>query len=480
MKDKKSLIEFLSNHAESNSVSFHMPGHKGGDLFRRFGYGEYIHNLVDVDVTEIYGADNLFAPTGVILDLMERYASAYGAKKSFLSVGGSSNGLMASIMAAVEQTGDRSASVVIARNSHKSIFNGVMLSGAKPIYVYPEIVEDLGVVGEIKSQAVEKVLRENREQNRCIAAVVLASPNYYGICSDIKAVSEICKSYGVPLIVDQAHGAHLKFMNPDLAAENLGADIVVNSIHKTLASFTQTAVVNLMSDAVDESLLAQKLQMIQSSSPSYILMSSLDLNERIMSPELFADWNDNLDWFYDAASGITGLRVYSGTRFDRTKLLLDMSSLGVDGRTLERLLRDKGIYLELSDSIVAMAMTGIGNKREDYERLLGALDEIRGGQEKGAVISGDTSIRSFGHLFSKDRERPLGEFNNPRETEVINLKDAAGRIAAEAIVPYPPGVILVAGGEIIEAEDVDYLLKAVDAEEIILGVDPNGYINVKK
>src|SRR5665647_1872789 len=245
-KERNTKIEeFVLEHAAEKPVSFHMPGHKGSGFYKRFGYVDFMNNFFDYDITEIEGADNLFQREGIIKAVSEKYARLYGVKQSFLLINGTSCGLISAILATVP----KGKKIVMARNSHKSVFNALNLAGIEPIYAYPELIEDWKISGAITSFEIEEILRRNPDAE----AVILPSPNYYGICSDIEEISEIVHKFGKILIVDQAHGAHLNFFNHykiegfPLAAERAGADIVVNSTHKTLASLTQSAVLNVCS-----------------------------------------------------------------------------------------------------------------------------------------------------------------------------------------------------------------------------------------
>lgn len=480
-----SLIGFLKEHADHGMVSFHMPGHKGSNIFEEFGYGDFIKNLVDMDVTEIPGADNLFQPETVIKEIMDRYASYYECKKTFLSIGGSSAGLIASILATAERS-----IVVMARNCHKSIYNGVQLAGAKPVYIYPEDS------GEISPSKIKETLSELHESADMPAdfriAVVIPSPNYYGVVSDIKSISEICHEYGAVLIVDQAHGAHLKMFSKGgvdempQPAEELGADVVVNSIHKTLASFTQTAIINVCSDRIDIESLADKLQMIQSSSPSYILMSSIEMNIDILEEhgdQLTKRWKENLDYFYKKAATIPKLKISQGfgedkpsedyPGFDRTKILLDMREAGLGGYMLERELEKRGIVLELSDSNIAMAMTGIGNTREDYDRLLAVLRELSLLETDGRALKDGLSSydaqSSDGtpddYHSSNDADYVLGK------EEVDAILSHIGEVAREAVIPYPPGVPLIAKGEMITEDLIKEAIGIRQQGQKVIGLD---------
>ena len=502
--NEMSLLDFLRTRATEGRVSFHMPGHKGGAFFRRLGYEDYIRNLVDLDITEIPGADNLFQPEGVIKQVMERYKALYDAGASLLSVGGSSNGLMAAIMSLCNP-GDE---ILIARNCHKSVYNGIALAGAKATYIYPEIVEGYGFSGEITPIAVKQAI-DSMESGKP-KVVVITSPNYYGILSDIDGIAGVCHEHNIPLIVDQAHGAHLKFTkgdgsslqkfakgdgsllqketsNTSWAAEDLGADVVVNSIHKTLAAFTQTAVVNVMSDLVNADDIADKLEMLESSSPSYILMSSLDLNAEILEREgtgLMKEWMDNLDKFYEEAKEIEGLVVYEAPCHDRTKILLDMTERGIPGTKLEEMLAHRGVDLELSDNRIAMAMTGIGNRWEDYEKLLEALRDISLHEESSSKESGPSKNLKKLDIFTK----PSVEFSLDKSTVLSNCsgeegkvfyKEAVGEIAGKPIIPYPPGIPLVVPGEVLTEDILEEAVSMRMSGHKVLGIDIDGRVWIK-
>ena len=278
-----SLEQFLLEHSRARTVSFHMPGHKGSAFYRQYGHDAFLNDIMDCDVTEIPGADHLFQAEGRIRQIEERYARLYGARASYLLVNSTSGGLMAAIMAAVPRGG----SLIMARHSHKAVFNALQMAGVHPVFAYPEFVPEWNIPGPVQPQEILRCIREHPDAS----AVILPSPNYYGICSDIQAIADLCHAEGKMLIVDQAHGAHLAMFQRFDAGEGLslppsaeagGADLVVGSIHKTLASLTQSAVLHVMSDRVDCTRLEDKLQAVQSSSPSYLLMTSLEINADIL------------------------------------------------------------------------------------------------------------------------------------------------------------------------------------------------------
>lgn len=483
----KAITKFLTEHADRNPVSFHMPGHKGSRIYRENGYGDFLDKIMDCDITEIPGADNLFQTEGIIVETMKKYEKLYGVKKSYLLVNGSSGGLIAAILACVKPGGK----LIMARNSHKSIFNALGLAAIEPVYAYPEEAEGCGILGEVTVDEIARCMDENPDAE----AVILPSPNYYGICSDVRAIAEEVHKRGKVLIVDQAHGAHLKFFGkygeaagsadrdgrnsfPE-SAEEQGADIVINSIHKTLASFTQSALLNLCSDRVNPFLLEDKLQTIESSSPSYPMMATLDINAALLDisgERLIIQWADNLDYFYAEAGKIPGLSVLMPRNLDRTKLNIDMSAYGINGNELEELLMERDIFIELVTGNIVMCMTGIGNTRSDYERLLEALAEI----------AAQRQAEFKENAVHKRIEQPqvltriLEQRAVPTEKVFVPLKDAAGRVCASSIIPYPPGIPIVCPGEVIDEDVIEYIRERREAGEKVIGLTAEGTVCVGK
>ena len=467
---ERPIISFLTEHADKHTVSFHMPGHKGSAIYKKFGYTEFLEKMMDCDITEIIGADNLFQTEGILKAAQEEYAKLYGVKRAYMLVNGTSGGVIAAIMASVPKGGK----LVMARNSHKAIYNALLLADIQPVYAYPEMIEEYGISGEITAEEITRCLDENPDAS----AVILPSPNYYGICSDIRKIAEIVHSRGKILIVDQAHGAHLKFFSDcgfsDMpqSAEEQGADIAVNSIHKTLASFTQSAALTFNSDLLDHYTLEDKLQMIQSTSPSYILMGSLDINADIIKnhkEEVFTAWHDALAYFYAEAENIPGLAVIRDAKLDFTKINLDMSAYGLSGAELEHLLMEKGIYAELTTGNILMCMTGIGNTKADMEKLLEALREIAASHPlaEGKKQTPPAVLEARFELCAV-----------PSKKERVPLSEGAGRICASSIIPYPPGIPFICPGERITDEVITYIAALREAGEKVIGVNAEGEIIV--
>lgn len=453
-----------------------MPGHKGSRIYRENGYGYFLDKIMDCDITEIPGADNLFQTEGIIAETMKKYERLYGVKKSYLLVNGSSGGLISAILACVRPGGK----LIMARNSHKSIFNALGLASIEPVYAYPEEAEGCGILGEITAEEIVRCMDDNPDAD----AVILPSPNYYGICSNVRKIAEEVHKRGKVLIVDQAHGAHLRLFEkyagsgagcacaecgfPE-SAETQGADIVINSIHKTLASFTQSALLNLTSDRVNPFVMEDKLQTIESSSPSYLLMATLDINADLLEKSgerLIKEWTDNLEYFYTEAEKIPGLRVIMPQNMDRTKINIDMSAYGINGNELEVLLMERDIFIELVTGNIVMCMTGIGNTRRDYERLLQALEEIA--SQLGENKTCGQAIRPAGQ--PEVLTRVLEKKAVPVEKEFVLIDEAAGRVCGSSIIPYPPGIPIVCPGEVIDEAVIEYVKARRGAGEKVIGL----------
>ena len=503
----KTIIDFLNEQAreaanKTQHVSFHMPGHKGrGGIYERAGYGDFIRNIAACDITEIPGADALFCPETTIRAVMDNYADLYGVLHSELLVNGSSAGVMAAIMSSVQVGGK----LILGRNSHHSAFSALRLGGINPVYIRPEIDADSGLVSGISAEALEEACKEHPDAE----SVLITSPNYYGYLSDIGSLARIAHDYGMILIVDQAHGAHLKFFDQDAAAlreegayirhanhsaESLGADIVINSTHKTLLSFTGSGVLNVCSERVDVDSVSEMLRNLQTTSPSYILMGSLDINERIMREhghEIIENWRDNLIRFYKYAPRINGVTLVGaeeairaagaevsgaaygmyqcGAGLDMTKINISLASLGVSGDQLDRELRHKGIIPEMVHGEYVMLMTGAGNTAADYDRLLDVIKGISDsyGYSGGAAREPRSST-----------EFVLGVSDVPLEFESVPLYQADGRVLYDPVIVYPPGTPIACPGEIMSMDVLAYIAEAIERGEKVTGVDEEGIIRV--
>ena len=413
------LTEFINNYSASGAVSFHTPGHKGARFFQRPLIREAIGETgaaADRDITEIPGSGNLFAREGIIADIAEMYRKQSGSRASYLLVNGSTAGIQAALYS-VLSPGD---TVIVSPMPHRSVLNGIKLAGAKAVVMgsgeaYESCLE-LPKISDLTKPVTAKDIETMLDEYPAARAVLITHPNYFGVMSELAGIADICHARGLRLICDQAHGAHLQYFDryirdpegspsataeptadrcgsddsaaPEsirlapLSAERCGADIVIESTHKTLASFTQSAVAHIFSDSVLIQDFEEAFALFESSSPSYILMESLALNAEIMEKcggQLVREWNDNILYFRREAAIIPGVRLFTGAgedSLDSTKILLSVD--GMDGKQLEQSLIAHGIWPELAAGETVLFVTGIGNERSDYERLLDALREIAG------------------------------------------------------------------------------------------------------
>ena len=471
------LIEFLKRHAALGAASFHMPGHKGGKLYSRLGLANEFQYLPSLDITEIEGADNLFQPEGPLEQLMERYRRLYESKEAYLLVNGSSSGLMAAIWSCVSE-GDK---VIVGSNCHKSVINGLRIVGANPIYVEPEIEETFRCCGKVSAKAIKEKIDRWPEAK----VVILTSPNYYGITSPIEEIAKIVEANNGLLIVDQAHGAHLRWTEPKLAAEVNGAHLVICSTHKTLGSFTQSALLLVMSPKVDLGRLEDGLQIFQTSSPSYLLMASLEINAYILEnygKELFSQWMENVEWFLEEANKIKEVEVLRCPGLDTTKLNIRMKAGNkmVNGQWLERKLREKDVYLELYSHDMAMALTGIGNETADYKKLINALKGIvkeAGDVSKNYGSEGALEINHGPEGCSPKGGELEGSFM-PKVTELVMLEEAIGQVCGQSLVPYPPGIPVISVGQTYTSEILEEMYALRKKGMKVLGMTIDGRVYV--
>ena len=372
------LQEKLEKYYKEDYLPMHMPGHKRNVelLGEKLPY--------KIDITEIDGFDDLHHAEGLIKNIENKAKKIFESKRSFLLVNGSTCGILAGIRSVVN-FGDK---VLVARNSHKSAYNAIELNGLNPIYILPKIGED-GIDRNIDIVEVEEKLKENKD----IKLVIITSPTYEGVISRIKDISNIAHKYDVPVLVDEAHGAHLKFMEriKDKEAINCSADIVVQSLHKTLPALTGTALLHIRGNLVKEENVARELSIFETSSPSYILMSSIEECLEIIEKrgkELFEEYQNNLKYFYNKSKNLKNLKILGNEienkdYYDFGKIVIKTNETNITGKELADILRnDYKIELEMSSINYALAMTSICDGKENFKRLLYALIDIDNKLEK--------------------------------------------------------------------------------------------------
>ncbi|MEG0941745.1 MAG: hypothetical protein RR147_06615 [Oscillospiraceae bacterium] len=460
MDEYTTLLHRLQAYAKSDACALHMPGHKrnceGFDFLEELG--------AKYDISEISGFDDLHCPRGVLAEAMARAAALWKSERAFFLVNGSTCGILAAIRAASEACGD--GKIIVARNCHKSVYNAIELCGLTPIYLAPPTVEGFGFCGSISPKAVELSVRDNPG-----TPVILTSPTYEGVISCISEIAIICHMYGSPLIVDEAHGAHLD-LSPHFTggAVRAGADIVVQSIHKTLTGLTQTALVHMSGQLISPEDMQRELAVFETSSPSYLLMASIDGTTELISRrgnELFRAWNARLNLFDERVSVLQSLRtpghgdpfdcqkqpgsvgyakkgaenpeVY---RFDRSKIVISCEGTDTTGVALMNELRERfAIECEMAAGGYVVAMTGLLDREESLERLADALCILDSETRRTAPrlpISQPSRLPPRVMSATEARHRP---------TRALALRDAVGKISAEYVWAYPPGVPLVVPGE---------------------------------
>jgi arginine/lysine/ornithine decarboxylase len=482
---KPSLAAQLESLMTPPRVSFHTPGHKQGALYRREASAQaplLPAFLPGLDTTEIPGTDNLHHPTGILREAQERAAHFYGSEESFFLVNGSTCGVYAMILAAA-LPGDE---IVISRNAHQSVYHACLLGGITPRYLVPELDPELGLSLGIEAAAVEKAFK-NWPQAK---AVVITRPTYHGYAPDLAAIARTATEHGKLLLVDEAHGAHLRLSDrlpPD--AMSCGADAAVQSTHKTLSAFTQSAMLHVQGSQLNRDRLRLMLRLFQTSSPSYLLMSSLDAAVTLAETRgsaLMERLLENLTELRCQLTRIPQLQ-FSGSPsenasiqpIDPTRLWIDLHGTGLSGYELNRHLREVWqIGMELADCRGVLALTTIGNTREDLVRLQEALQTL---SEKLPAEtwkeSGHRELPSqLSALTRHYRDLPpvalslQAASHAPRET--IPLEEAAGRICAESLIPCPPGIPLVVPGEIIRRELIADVKRLADAGIEMIGIQP--------
>ncbi len=462
MKDRNSgdgLYNKLITYAGTDYYPMHMPGHK-----RNSGLMELI-NPYEIDITEIEGFDNLHQPEGVLRELSEQLSGLYGAAASFPLVNGSTAGILAGISAA-SRPGDK---VLIARNSHKSVYHAVMLKGLQPVYIYPPMLSQMPVLGGISVSKIEEALINDPE----IRLVVITSPTYEGVVSNIKEIAETVHRFGALLLVDEAHGAHLGFHPyfPESAVRS-GADLVIQSLHKTLPAFTQTAVLHSNRPELEDRI-RKYLAVYQSTSPSYILLAGIDRCVQILKDrgdELFDAYRRHLREFYKAMEALKSLRVTDDRllgengvyALDPSKITVSVPDASVTGHELQELLyKEYHIVMEMASSHYVLGMTSICDTREGFRRLAEALlsiDRRLTGDYHGALqYTGKPADIKIYELRPQQILAPQEAFEAGMET--IRLTDSAGRISAALICLYPPGSPLLVPGERIEEGMPEYICR---------------------
>lgn len=468
------LFEALKDYHSRNVIPFDVPGHKHGvGLPELAGYvGK---KVLEIDVNSMECLDNLNNPIGVIKEAEELAARAYGAEKAFFLVNGTTSGVQAMIMAAC-RPGEK---IILPRNAHKSAIAGMILSGAVPIYIQPEINEELGIA---MGMTVESVLR-TMEEHPDAKAVFVIHPTYYGAVSDLAAIVEAAHRYGMAVLADEAHGAHFNF-HPALPASamELGADASASSTHKTGGSLTQSSLLLMRGGILDPNYMKTTLNLTQTTSASYLLMTSIDIARKQLATrgkdilgrllEIVRDAKaqlNEIDGLYAFGRELVGSPgVFD---FDDTKLGVNVRELGLSGYEVEKLLRKEyNIQVELADMYNILAITAVGDTEETIGALVAAIKDLAKRHRNGDVREITRGMLANPEIVVSPRDAYYSS------KKPVKLEESIGCVSGESIMAYPPGIPLVTPGEMITREIVEYA-KLLKAEKCMLQGTQDPYVD---
>lgn len=452
------LFDALLDYVNKDTQSFHVPGHKKGQgLTERFR--DFLGtNAASIDVTVFKQVDSLHKPTGPIREAQELAAEAFHADHTFFCVHGTSGAIQAMILSVV-LAGEK---ILVPRNVHKSVTAGIILSGAIPVYMQPEIDGKVGMALNVTPETVQSTL----EKNGGARAVLLINPTYYGVAADIERIARVVHGFGLPLIVDEAHGPHLTFNEQlPLSAMDAGADMCAQSTHKILTSLAQSSMLHVREGRVDVNRVKTVMSLLHTTSPSYILLASLDAARMQMAVE----GKERLDAAIELAryarreiNRMEGLYCFGeeivgrggAHDFDPTKVTITCRDLGISGLELERALAERYfIQPEMSDLYNVLCVFSIGDTREKVEKLLAALREISKECGRGMIRKG-TPLMDIPRIPLKVLS-PRNAFY--ARTAAVPLGESMGEISGEMLMAYPPGIPLLCPGEVVTAEIVEYV-----------------------
>lgn len=445
---KTPLYTLLREHASTQPISFHVPGHKYGAVFYEealFSFAPLLH----LDVTELSHLDDLHHPAGAIEQAQQLAANLYGVKRTYFLVNGSTAGNLAMIVAACE----KNKKVIVQRNCHKSILHALHLVGATPIFISPEFDEDVQVMSFVSFETISHMLRKHPDA----AALILTNPNYYGMAIDLTPIIHLAHSYRIPVLVDEAHGAHFVLGEPfPKSAVECGADVVVQSAHKTLPAMTMGSFLHFNSELVDERALKYFLQVFQTSSPSYPIMASLDLARAYVARQTRETIDEiiaQIQLFKQELRTIEAIHVVESRhpliRTDLLKITLQTRSAH-SGYELQQLLEMNGIFTEMADPYNVLLVYPLAKMKQlpdVTERIKRALQSIRREPQNERV-----QIQLPKHCQAVSYEWTKG-----RQTKKILLHDAIGCVCAQMVVPYPPGIPILLIGEIVTRQHIEII-----------------------
>ena len=472
------IHEALEKFRKKRVVPFDVPGHKrgrGNKELKDF-LGE---TCVGIDVNSMKPLDNLCHPVSVIKEAEQLAAEAFGAAHAFLMVGGTTSAVQSMVLAVCKR-GDK---IILPRNVHRSVINAMVLCGAVPVYVNPDVDQKLGIALGMKVSQVEEAIKENPDA----VAIFVNNPTYYGICSDIRSIVKLAHDNDMYVLADEAHGTHFYFGdNLPIDAISAGADMAAVSMHKSGGSLTQSSIL-LIGKEMHEGYVRQIINLTQTTSASYLLLSSLDISRRnlaLRGKEIFAQVMDLAEYARKEISNIGGYYAYSSDMinhdsiydFDKTKLSIYTLDIGLAGIEVYDKLRDEyDIQIEFGDMGNILAYLSIGDRKQDIERLASSLAEI-----KRLNSRGKEGLMPHEYISPELAVSPQAAFYADKEQ--LDLQETSGRICSEFLMCYPPGIPILAPGEMITDKILDYIIYAKEKGCSITGPeDPDiNKLNVLK
>lgn len=472
------IHEALEKFRKKRVVPFDVPGHKrgrGNKELKDF-LGE---TCVGIDVNSMKPLDNLCHPVSVIKEAEQLAAEAFGAAHAFLMVGGTTSAVQTMILSVCKR-GDK---IILPRNVHRSVINAMVLCGAVPVYVNPDVDQRLGIALGMKVSQVEEAIKENPDA----VAIFVNNPTYYGICSDIRSIVKLAHDNEMYVLADEAHGTHFYFgENLPIDAISAGADMAAVSMHKSGGSLTQSSIL-LIGKELHEGYVRQIINLTQTTSASYLLLSSLDISRRnlaLRGREIFAQVMDLAEYARKEISHIGGYYAYSSDMinhdsiydFDKTKLSIYTLDIGLAGIEVYDKLRDEyDIQIEFGDMGNILAYLSIGDRKQDIERLASSLAEI-----KRLNSRGKEGLMPHEYISPELAVSPQAAFYADKEQ--LDLQETSGRICSEFLMCYPPGIPILAPGEMITDRILDYIIYAKEKGCSITGPeDPDiNKLNVLK
>jgi arginine/lysine/ornithine decarboxylase len=447
---KKPLYEALTEHVNKKPISFHVPGHKYGEMAPTDA-NYFFEQILKIDATELTGLDDLHSPEGAILEAERLLAELYHTKKSFFLVNGSTVGNLAMIMAACSEDD----LVLVQRNCHKSVLNALRLAKVRPIFLEPEYNQEWKIASGVSMETVEQAVALYRG----VKAIVLTYPNYYGMTYDLQSIIHLAHDHHIPVLVDEAHGPHFiigKSVPP--SALQLGADIVVHSAHKTLPAMTMGSFLHVNSNQVNLEQVKEYLEMFQSSSPSYPIMASLDIARHYLATYEHTDLSfllTEIQHFKEALANINAIKVldFPSNHGDILKITIQ-TRCELSGFELQQRFEEFGIYTELADPYNVLFILPLLKNGQNYrlaevaEKLKKALIGLRLCEVKEVYHMGGQKISELAIPYKEMTELAIEE---------VEIANASGTICAESIIPYPPGIPLLIKGERITEEKQNQL-----------------------